>query len=72
MSTEAKVRDDFLTVTQVCERLQLSRPMVDGMIKRGELPHRRFGRNVRIPAEALEHMVRDIIGKDESKPDAQE
>lgn len=47
----------LLTIYEVCERLQLSRPTVTGLIKSGKLRCIRFGRAYRIPTQALEAFI---------------
>ena len=43
----------FLTVADVARLLRLSLSMVYAMIARGEIPHERFGRSIRIPRQFL-------------------
>ena len=47
-------RSGYVTLEEAGEILRLSRPTLLGCIKRGELDARRFGRQWRIPLEAVE------------------
>ena len=47
----------LLTITQACERVQLSRWTLHRAIGRGELEGIRFGRLIRVSEEALEAWV---------------
>lgn len=47
----------FLTVKEVCLKLNLSRHAVYRLIESGELPAHRFGRAVRIDAADLETFI---------------
>jgi excisionase family DNA binding protein len=44
----------MLSVTDVCNRLALSRPTVGRMVKRGELPAIKVGRRVLFAADKLD------------------
>lgn len=48
---------DFLTVADVAKRLRLTDRYVRMLIARGDLPAHKFGRAVRVPADALENFV---------------
>lgn len=52
MSTQAPKR--ALTVAVVARRLNLSERTLYRAIRRGEIPHIRVGRSIRIPESALE------------------
>jgi excisionase family DNA binding protein len=43
-----------MTTNQAAEFLDVSRPFVIKLLKRGELPYRMVGKHRRIPSEALE------------------
>jgi excisionase family DNA binding protein len=44
---------DWLTVPEVRKLLRLSRTSVYEMIRGGVIPHRRFGRSLRVPKSSL-------------------
>lgn len=44
---------ELLTVDEVAQKLKLSKSMVYLLCQQGKLPTVRFGKSVRIPAEAL-------------------
>jgi excisionase family DNA binding protein len=59
---QEKVSGRFLSITEVCERLAVSRPVVDAMIHDGKLPHVKIGRRlIRVPVEALERMAEETL-----------
>lgn len=47
----------FLRVEEVAEMLRLGRSKTYDLVARGELPGVRFGRSVRVPAEALRRWI---------------
>ena len=49
----------WLTVRQVAEWLNCSQSHVYNLVERGDLPARRWGRLVRVPAESLEYEEHD-------------
>lgn len=55
---------EFLTISEVAERLRLGRSTVYAKIMKDELPHVHFGgRAIRIPSDALEDWLsRQIHG----------
>jgi len=53
----------FLTVAQVCERMQLSRPSVIGLIKDRTLTAIKVGRHWRISASSVDSLASDEIGQ---------
>lgn len=46
-----------LTVAETAEALDISRTSAYELIRRGDLPHIRIGRVIRVPAEALMEWV---------------
>jgi excisionase family DNA binding protein len=48
----------FLTLPQVCRRMQLSRPAVVKLIEGGRLAAIKAGRHWRISAESVEHLAK--------------
>ncbi|MEW2300869.1 helix-turn-helix domain-containing protein [Streptomyces sp. NPDC006655] len=52
------VGTELLTVPQVMERLQLGRTAVYDLLRTHQLPSLTLGRARRIPAHALDHLVR--------------
>jgi excisionase family DNA binding protein len=59
MAVRSKPPATFLTVTRVCELLQLSRPVVYDLMRSGRLPYVKLGRQHRIPARALDKLLQD-------------
>jgi excisionase family DNA binding protein len=53
----------YLTVTRAAEVLSCTPKAVRQRIARGELPYRRWGRRVLIPAEELEAFMEALPGK---------
>jgi excisionase family DNA binding protein len=51
----------LLTVSEACERLQVSRPTLYGLIRRGELRTITIGRSRRIPLSALNRFVEHAL-----------
>jgi excisionase family DNA binding protein len=54
--THSKTYDelpDFLTVEELAAWLRLGRNTAYEIVRRGEIPHVRFGRSIRIPKTAL-------------------
>ena len=49
--------DRLLTAGEVAERLQLTTGFVYALVRRGEIPHLRFGRAVRFRAEAIDRWL---------------
>jgi len=47
----------FLTIAQVCERMQLSRPTVVGLIHEGQLKAVKVGRHWRISTASVESLT---------------
>jgi excisionase family DNA binding protein len=56
-TTAPDSRETYLTVTQVCETLAISRPTLYSLLQRGDLPHIRIGRVFRIPQSSLASLV---------------
>lgn len=54
----------FLTIAEVAHELRCTSRHIQNLIARGELPHARFGRSVRVPRSALVALARDatLIG----------
>jgi putative molybdopterin biosynthesis protein len=50
----------FLTPAEVAAALQVSRATVYALIERGDLPARRVGLQLRLPARALEDLLRGL------------
>lgn len=50
---------ELLTVDEVAQKLKLSKSMVYLLCQQGKLPTVRFGKSVRIPAEALATWLRE-------------
>ena len=44
---------EFFSVAEFCAFTRLSRSLVYDLIRREEIPHRRFGRRILIPSSAL-------------------
>lgn len=55
---------DLLTLTQVAERLQLSRWSVYQLIWAGELPSVHIGRSHRVRARDLETYLDNLLGEE--------
>lgn len=53
MSTN-KPQRDYYSIAEVAERIGMSVKGVRGLVYRGQLPAVKFGRLVRIPADALD------------------
>lgn len=51
----------FITPAEAGRRLSISRSKAYELIRRGELPARKFGASIRIPAEAIEEMARQTM-----------
>jgi excisionase family DNA binding protein len=51
----------LLTITQVCERLQISRPTFYGLIHCGRLKSLTIGRARRVPLAALEAFIEEAM-----------
>jgi excisionase family DNA binding protein len=49
----------LLTVAQVCERLQISRPTFYGLLRSGRLKSLTIGRARRVPLAALEAFIEE-------------
>ena len=66
--TQAKPQDPrlVLTVKEVARLLGINKNSIYGAIARGELPHIRIGRSIRVPRAALE---RFLAGKELVAPD---
>lgn len=43
----------MLTVAEAAEALNISRITIYRMVERGEIPHKRLGRSIRIPASYI-------------------
>ena len=52
------MKPDTYTRQQVCERLQISLPTLERLIRRGELPVVKVGRRVLIRRQTLEAFLR--------------
>lgn len=52
-----KTEPEMLLVSEVQERLRLSRNGVYDAIARGEIPSIRFGRRILVPRAALERLI---------------
>ena len=52
-STAYRDLPQYLTVAEVCTVLSLGKTTVYDLIRRGDLPARRFGRALRVPRAAL-------------------
>ncbi len=55
--------DEWLTVQEAMRRLRLGRNTVYNLARRGELPSRKFGRQLRIPASALERWATEAADR---------
>ena len=49
--------DRLLTADEVAERLQLTTDFVYALVRRGAIPHLRFGRTVRFRSEAVDRWL---------------
>jgi excisionase family DNA binding protein len=58
----------LLTVAQVCERLQISRPTFYGLLRSGRLKSLTIGRARRVPLAALEAFIEEATRA--ASPDA--
>jgi excisionase family DNA binding protein len=54
----------LLTVAQVCERLQISRPTFYGLLRSGRLKSLTIGRARRVPLAALEAFIAGSLRED--------
>lgn len=54
----------LLTVEQACQRLQVSRAVLYGLLNSGQLRSFHIGRSRRIPVEALDELVARSLGDD--------
>jgi len=58
---------ELLTAAEVAERLRVSTMTVYRLIRRGEIPAVRVGRNYRVAAEALdEYLEAQLVNGDEA------
>jgi excisionase family DNA binding protein len=53
-----------LTVAQVCQRLQISRPTFYGLLRSGRLKSLTIGRARRVPLSALEAFIAESLRED--------
>jgi len=51
--------EGLLTISEVAERLQVSRPKAYAMAQANEIPVVRIGRSVRVPADALDAWIKE-------------
>lgn len=58
MST-ASLPDRLLKVTEVAERLSLSRSAIYGLMESGQLGYVKIGKSRRVPLGAIERLVRE-------------
>ncbi len=49
---------EVLTVEEAAQRLRIGRSAAYAAVSRGEIPHFRVGRKIRVPREALESLIR--------------
>lgn len=61
---EREVAPLLLTVDETAELLRVSRNTAYGLVRRGEIPSLRLGRGLRIPARALERLIRHSESND--------
>jgi excisionase family DNA binding protein len=57
MAIKDEMIEHFLSVSQVCAALNLSRPTLYAMLERGDLPSIRLGHLHRIPRRAVEQLL---------------
>lgn len=57
---------EWLTMTQACRRLKVSRTTLFRLIDRGELPAYRIGWMIRLRVDAVESYCREHLGGDEN------
>lgn len=51
----------LLTVTQLCELLQVKKDWVYDQVQAGQLPHVRIGRHLRFPEDAIQEWIRSKL-----------
>jgi excisionase family DNA binding protein len=58
--SSAKDRGGFASANEAAAYLSLSRAMITKLTRTGEMPHRRYGRSLRIPWSWLHQQVEQV------------
>jgi excisionase family DNA binding protein len=53
------IRPLFVRPSEAARLLSISRSKIYELVRRGEIPSRRFGESIRIPLDVLEQMARE-------------
>jgi len=51
-------QSDILNIKQACELLQMSKTKVYALVKAGEIPHKKIGKQIRFSRQLLEEFIR--------------
>jgi excisionase family DNA binding protein len=64
MNTRDGFKPLFVKVSEAAQLLRISRAQAYLLVKRGELPHRLIGADIRLPLAALEEMAEEAMQRE--------